>query len=151
MRRTNIERFKSLNDEELEFLTQFRLLDIRAARQERARENIRGRTITDGRARGTRVEHEETDSSTSSKPEVTNDLEELELDTDGAPIYRGATLRVLTKTRSRSAPFFGITAARATGVDHRGWILLEATKVLRNGSSRTVNTTRKGNNLQIVH
>ena len=69
-------------------MTQFRLLDIRAARQERARENIRGRTITDGRARDTRVEHEETDSSTSSKPEVTNDLEELGLDTDGAPIYR---------------------------------------------------------------
>lgn len=157
MRRGNVERYRLLNNEELQDLeleTRFRLLDIQAVRQERAGTNndrrVRDRTTADGRQRETGEEDIENASSTTSEPEIANEVAELGRDATGAPIYRGATVAVLTRTRSRTASFFGVTAAQAIGVDHRGWIRLEATKILRNGNRRIVTSTRKGNNLEIV-
>ena len=98
MRKTNVERFKHLNDEELRVLdldTRFRLLEIQAIIQERRSEKVRVKT----------------ESTTSSESAVANDTKKLGLDFNGASIFSGKTVALRTKTRSRSAPFFGVTKA----------------------------------------
>ena len=137
MQKTNVEKYKHLNNKELRVLeleTRFRLLEIQTVIQKRSSEKVQAKA----------------ESTTSSDQVKTNKTIKLGLDFNGDSIYSDKTVRLRTKTRSRSAPFFGVTKAQAIGVDHRGWIKLEATKLLDNGTNKTVKSTRKGNNLEIV-
>ena len=49
-------------------------------------------------------------------------------DVDENHITIGQKVDVFSKTRSRSAPFYGVTQATVTGLDHRNWVKLEASK-----------------------
>lgn len=71
-------------------------------------------------------------------------------DVKGVRIRIGQRVRVLSRTRSRTAPFYRVTRATVTGFDHRGWVTLEARKETDAGVI-TVRSVRMPDNIEVIN
>ena len=70
-------------------------------------------------------------------------------DVNSNQIKVGHNVRILSRTKSKNAPFYGVTQALVTGLDHRNWIKLEVMK--QNCQERIIlKSTQIPRNVQII-